>query len=38
MAAKRDKTRKRRLAQLIDCSARGKPIPLLDRRPEAHRP
>jgi uncharacterized protein YdeI (YjbR/CyaY-like superfamily) len=38
MSAKRDETQKKRLAQLIDCSARRKPIPLLDRRAEAHRP
>jgi uncharacterized protein YdeI (YjbR/CyaY-like superfamily) len=33
MSAKREGTRQNRLAQLIDCSARGKPIPPLDRRP-----
>jgi uncharacterized protein YdeI (YjbR/CyaY-like superfamily) len=32
MSARREETRKRRLAQLIDCSARRQPIPPLDRR------
>ena len=34
MSAKQDATRKRRLATLIECSARGKPLPQLDRRPK----
>jgi uncharacterized protein YdeI (YjbR/CyaY-like superfamily) len=32
MSAKREDTRARRLAMLIDCSARREPIPQLDRR------
>jgi uncharacterized protein YdeI (YjbR/CyaY-like superfamily) len=32
-AAKKEETRLRRLAVLIECSARGEPIPGLDRRP-----
>jgi uncharacterized protein YdeI (YjbR/CyaY-like superfamily) len=32
MSAKLEGTRTKRLAQLIDCSARGEPIPPLDRR------
>jgi uncharacterized protein YdeI (YjbR/CyaY-like superfamily) len=32
MSAKREETREKRLRELIDCSARGKPIPPLDRR------
>jgi uncharacterized protein YdeI (YjbR/CyaY-like superfamily) len=32
MSAKLEGTRAKRLAQLIDCSARGEPIPPLDRR------
>jgi uncharacterized protein YdeI (YjbR/CyaY-like superfamily) len=32
MSAKRAETREKRLAQLIDCSARSEPIPPLDRR------
>jgi uncharacterized protein YdeI (YjbR/CyaY-like superfamily) len=32
MSAKKDETREKRLAQLIDCSARRAPIPQLDRR------
>jgi len=32
MSAKKDATRQKRLAQLIDCSARREPIPQLDRR------
>jgi uncharacterized protein YdeI (YjbR/CyaY-like superfamily) len=31
MSAKREETRERRLASLIECSAKGKPIPHLDR-------
>jgi uncharacterized protein YdeI (YjbR/CyaY-like superfamily) len=34
MAAKRDETRQRRLAELISRSAKGEPIKLLDRRPK----
>ncbi len=33
MSARREETQNRRLAQLIDCSARGKLIPPLDRQP-----
>ena len=33
MSAKREETRARRLAVLIECSARGEPIPLLARSP-----
>jgi hypothetical protein len=33
MDAKKAETRARRLAELIDRSARGEPIKLLDRRP-----
>lgn len=33
MDAKKEETRARRLAELIECSARGEPIKLLDRRP-----
>lgn len=32
MSAKQEPTRQRRLALLADCSGRGEPIPLLDRR------
>jgi hypothetical protein len=32
MEAKKTETRERRLAQLIDCSAEGRPIPPLDKR------
>jgi uncharacterized protein YdeI (YjbR/CyaY-like superfamily) len=32
MSAKKSETREKRLAQLIDCSARREPIPQLDRR------
>ncbi len=35
ISAKAEETRMRRLAVLIDCSAKGNPIPLLDRRPQA---
>lgn len=35
ISAKTEETRLRRLAVLIDCSARGDPIPQLDRRPVA---
>ena len=35
ISAKTEETRMRRLALLIDCSAKGNPIPLLDRRPQA---
>jgi uncharacterized protein YdeI (YjbR/CyaY-like superfamily) len=31
VSAKKDETRRRRLETLIDCSARGRPIPGLDR-------
>jgi uncharacterized protein YdeI (YjbR/CyaY-like superfamily) len=35
MSAKQDETRERRLGVLIDCSARGTPIPQLMRKPSA---
>jgi hypothetical protein len=34
VSAKQESTRERRLAQLIECSTKGEPIPQLRRKPE----
>jgi uncharacterized protein YdeI (YjbR/CyaY-like superfamily) len=37
VSAKREETRQKRLAKLIECSAQGRPIPQLDRQGQGHK-